>query len=137
MVSITCWAGSALLALKGLLMIQGVTSQAPSHGYTSLVSAVMMFGWACLLVWAERHHVFRKGVFFLSALVAAGLLFAEVFGFIDGALPLVRTMVSGAILGGMTLSFTVSYVLSRRAGCPGGYGSDRDLTLQHLLTRIL
>jgi len=94
----------------------------------------MMFGWAFLLIWADRDHYYRKGVFFITALVGVALLFAQLYGYFIGALPVKITMVTGTLLFALVALFALSYFVAKQAGCSKRY--KQHLILKHLLTRI-
>ncbi len=63
LISIICWSSAMLLGLGGIFMLASVNRFSPGYSYLSITGAVMMFGWAFLLVWADRDHSCRKGVF--------------------------------------------------------------------------
>jgi hypothetical protein len=136
LISIICWSSAMLLGLGGIFMLASVNRFSPGYSYLSITGAVMMFGWAFLLVWADRDHSYRKGVFFVTCLVAVGLLFAQVYGYFIGVLPLNVAIVIAAFLCALIILFALSYLAAKQADCPRRYNA-RHFTLKHLLARIL
>jgi len=50
------------------------------YKYAMIVAASLMLGWACLLIWADRQPVERRGVLLLTVLpVLAGLIASGVY----------------------------------------------------------
>ena len=134
LISMICWSSAILFYLWGILMLSSQSSSSPGHSYLLTVGAVMMFGWAFLLVWADRDHYYRKGVFFITALVAVGLLFAQMYGYFIGALSAKVAVSAGTLLCAVIILFTLSYFAAKRTGCSKRY--KQHLILKHLLTRI-
>jgi len=131
----SCWSSAILLGLSGVLMLSAVSQFSPGDSYLLIIGVVMMFGWAFLLVWANRDHSYRKGVFFITGLMAVGLLFAQVYGYFIGVLSLKIAVATATCLCAMIVLFALSYLAAKRADCPGRFDA-RHAALKHLLTRI-
>ena len=136
LISLICWSSAILLGLIGMLMLLSVSKFSSENGYLLIIGVVMMFGWAFLLVWAERDHSYRKGVFFITGLVAVGLLFAQGYGYIIGVLSLKIAVAIATSLCALIVLFALSYLAAKRADCPKRFDA-RHITLKHLLARIL
>jgi hypothetical protein len=117
-ISIICWSSAILFGLWGVWMLTYISKFGPGYSYLLTVVAVMMFGWAFLLVWADRNHVYRKGVFFVTGLVATGLLLGQIYGYYIGVLTEKITIVTGTLLFALVVLFALSYFFSKRAVCP-------------------
>ncbi len=135
-ISIICWSSAILLGLIGILMLSSIYRFGSEYSYLLIVGAVMMFGWAFLLVWADRDHYYRKGVFAITGLVTTGLLFAQMYGYSIGVLPLKIAVATAFFLCMLIVLFALSYLAVKRTGC-SKKNIFRQLTLKHLLARIL
>ena len=135
-ISIICWTSAILLGLIGILMLLSISSFNSEDSYLLVTGAVLMFGWAFLLVWADRDHSYRKGVFAITGLVTAGLLFAQIYGYSIGVLPLKITVATVFFLCLLIVLFALSYLAVKRTDCSKKHIL-RHLTLKHLLARIL
>jgi heme A synthase len=136
LISIICWSSAILLGLSGILMLSYVNRFSSEYSYLLIIGAIMMFGWAFLLVWADRDHSYRKGVFFITGLVAVGLLFAQVYGYFISVLSLKIAVAIATSLCALIVLFALSYLAAKRADCPKRYDT-KHFTLKHLLARIL
>ena len=136
LISVICWSSAILLGLSGILMLSSVNRFSSGYSYLLIVGAVMMFGWAFLLVWADRDHSYRKGVFFITGLMSVGLLFAQMYGYFIGVLSLKIAIVIAAAPCALIILFALSYLAAKRADCPKRYNANH-FTLKHLLARIL
>ena len=137
LISIICWTSSVLFGSSGVLMLAVSDRYEPPVGYALALGAIMMFGWVLLLLWADRNHEYRKGVFFISGLVAGGLLLAQVYGYFIGALSAATALVTGILLLGVITAFAFSYYVAKRVGCSKKYNVKQHFILKHLITRIL
>ena len=137
LISIICWTSSALFGFSGLLMLAVQNRYEPTVGYALAISAIIMFGWAFLLIWADRNQAHRKGVFLITILIAAGLLLAQVYGFLIGVLSAAMALVTGILLLGVITSFACSYYIAKRLERSKRYDLERHFFLKHLTTRIL
>jgi len=77
------------------------------------IGAALMAGWTCLLIWADRKPVERRGVLLLTIVpVIAGLRLSEIYLFVYGYVT-VADMIPSWIMGVLTLAlFIFSYVKS-------------------------
>jgi len=126
-ISIICWSTALLFGLWGLIMLALINRLSPGYSYLLTVGAVMMFGWAFLLIWADRNHSHRKGVFFITGLIAGGLLFAQLYGYFIGALSEKITMITGALLFALMALLVLSYFITKQAGHPKKYNLEQQL----------
>jgi hypothetical protein len=135
LISMICWSSAILLGLSGILILSSVSQFSSGNSYLLIIGVVMMFGWAFLLVWADRDHSYRKGVFLITGLMAVGLLFAQVYGYFIGVLSLKIAVATATCLCSMIVLFALSYLAAKRADCPKRFDA-RHAALKHLLTRI-
>jgi hypothetical protein len=120
---ISYWVGAVLDGLWVIpmllpeigLAIYGIKSMEITGGlrYTLAVGAALMAGWTCLLIWADRKPVERRGVLLLTIVpVIAGLRLSEIYLFVYGYVT-VADMIPSWIMGVLTLAlFIFSYVNS-------------------------
>ena len=96
----------AIHGVKGIEIPGGVR-------YALAVGAALMAGWTCLLIWADRKPVERRGVILLTVVpVIVGLKLAGIYLFVYNYVT-VRDMIVSWILGGLVLVlFIFSYVNS-------------------------
>jgi heme A synthase len=134
--SIVCWSSAILLGLSGILILTSIDRSSPEYSYLLILGAVMVFSWASLLVWADRDHSYRKGVFAITGLMTVGLLFAQMYGYSIGVLSLKVTVAIAISLGALIVLFTLSYLAVKRSDCPKRYNT-KHFDLKHLLARIL
>jgi hypothetical protein len=134
-VSVVCWSSATLLCLGGILILASMSRFSPAYSYLLAVCAVMMFGWASLMLWADRNHSHRKGVFFTAGLVAAGLLSVQIYGYFTGLFTLKFTLMTGILLSVLGVSFVSSYSIGKMLDCPKRYNIKQSFVLKHLLTR--
>ena len=137
LISTICWSSAFIFSLMGIYMLSIMDRYSPANRYTIIICAVMLFGWAFLLLWADRNHPYRKGVFLITMLVAAGILCAQVYSFYIGIFPPFVTLVTCILMLGIISSFAFSYRLAKVAECPKRYNIDQHLILKHFLTRNL
>ena len=87
---IAYWAGAILDAIALVPMLSPAIGGAmlgipdfhpgPDYRYAMYLAASLMLGWTCLLIWADRKPLERRGVLVLTAFpVVAGLFLAGVY----------------------------------------------------------
>lgn len=99
--------GMAIFGIEGMAIDGGLR-------YALAVGASLMAGWTCLLIWADRRPVERRGVALLTVVpVIAGLRLSEIYLFAYGYVT-VADMIPSWIMGALVLAlFIYAYVNSR------------------------
>jgi hypothetical protein len=79
------------------------------------LAAAVMFGWALLLVWADRRPLARRGVLLPTIFVILALLSAGLYAVASGILPIAR-IIPTSILGAALIALMgFSYMNARNA----------------------
>ena len=123
---IAYWAGAIVDLAAGAQMLwpplfafgAGLEGFAPGadYRYAMDMGASLMFGWAALLVWADRKPVERMGVLPLTVFpVIAGLALAEAGGVASGFLPLARAAPIWIVQAALSALFLGAHRNARRA----------------------
>jgi len=82
--------------------------------YTSGKGASLMFGWSCLLLWADRKPVERKGVLLITIFpVLLGLAISGLFAVQSHFIPISAMVPTWITQGLLTILFGVSYLGAR------------------------
>lgn len=76
------------------------------------IGASLMFGWAALLLWADRKPLERKGVLVLTVAVILGLAFTILYGFLGGYIPRVSAVSVWVFQTFLIVLFLFAYSLS-------------------------
>ena len=117
---ISYWTGAIADGLVGVLILIPDRMGETGFRYPMGLAASLMFGWAALLIWADRRPAERRGVLPLTAAVVLGLLASGVLAVAAGIFPLARilpTTVSGVVLIAL---FVFSHLKAGKAeGGPG------------------
>ena len=117
---ISYWTGAIADGLVGVLILIPDRMGETGFRYPMGLAASLMFGWAALLIWADRRPAERRGVLPLTAAVVLGLLASGVLAVAAGIFPLARilpTTVLGVVLIAL---FVFSYLKAGKAeGGPG------------------
>ncbi len=117
---ISYWVGAIFDALVIIPMLSpqvaslafGIPNFNPGndYGYAMRIGASLMLGWVCLLIWADRKPVERKGVLLLTIFpVLVGLILSGIYA-VTSNLVLGDTMLPTWIMQGfLVLLFGFSY----------------------------
>jgi hypothetical protein len=90
--------GAVADTLVGILMLVPGRMGETEFRYPMGLGASLMFGWAALLLWADRKPVERKGVLLLTIFpVITGLLATGIWAAASGRLPVTRILPSSAL----------------------------------------
>ena len=74
------------------------------------LAATLVFGWTCLLIWADRKPFERKGVLLLTVFpVITGLVASAVYSAAVGLLPLNRIIAPCIVGGSIIILMLYSY----------------------------
>lgn len=124
LVRFTYWAGAIIDILAGiqLLVPDNVTilglpgmRAAGLAGMPAIVAAVLMFGFAAILIWAQYRPVERRALLFVTLAVIVALASANVVSGVQGWQvwgTLVPPLLVQTVL---TALFTISFVITGRA----------------------
>jgi hypothetical protein len=107
--------GAVADGLVGILLLIPDRMGETEFRYPMGIAASLMFGWAFLLVWANRKPVERKGVLLLTIFpVITGLLIAGVAAVASGIFPFSKIILSSLLEIGLIALFGYSYVKARK-----------------------
>lgn len=117
------WAGALLDVAAGLMMVfpglfalmnKPVLFQSGiDYRYAMGMGASLMFGWAVLLLWAERKPLERKGILPITFLVVAGEAATQVWGIAVGFVPLQPLLPTFGMQIVLSTLFLFSYLNAR------------------------
>lgn len=111
---VSYWAGAiadAIVAVRTLIPeIMGETE----FRYAMGVAATVIIGWTCLLIWADRKPVERKGVLLLTVFpVITGLLITTVYAVATDIFPFDRMIPLWIVGVGLIVLMSFSYLNAR------------------------
>ncbi len=92
------WAGAVADVGVGVLTLVPSRMGETEFRYPMGLAAAVMFGWALLLIWADRRPLERRGVLLPTIFVILGLLSAGLYAVASGIFPIAR-IVPTSILG--------------------------------------
>ena len=115
---ISYWAGAIVdgLATLRLLFAEMMPGASADVGYNMGVKwgAALMLGWTCLLIWADRKPLERKGVLLLTIFpVIVGLMATSIVTYIAGFATIGTLVLNLAIQGALIVLLTFSYLNAR------------------------
>jgi drug/metabolite transporter (DMT)-like permease len=107
------WAGAVADLGIGVLTLVPSRMGETEYRYPMGLAATLLFGWALLLIWADRRPLERRGVLPPTIFVIVGLLAAGVFAAASGIFPIAR-IIPTSILGAALIALMgFSYVNAR------------------------
>jgi len=118
---ISYWTGAVVDGLAALqLLVPGLfaaTNRLPdfhpslAYGYTAGMAASLMLGWTCLLLWANRRPLERKGVLVITIVpVILGLVVTEIWAVWSGFIALGALVPTWILQAALIALFTYSYL---------------------------
>jgi hypothetical protein len=122
---ISYWTGALIdgLAAVQVLLPASVTvlafqglSPGGAAARPALMAAVLMLGFAGLLLWADRRPFERRGVLGITLLVVMGLAAANAYLGLSGARPWADLLPSLAIQAALAVLFSVALTTARPPG---------------------
>lgn len=119
LVRTTYWLGALFDALAGLRMLRADSVlpenlvAGPGFKYAMWTGAALMLSWSCLLLWADRDPLERRGVLFLTACPALlGLAVAQCAAVQTGIRTATQAVPFWALEGILATIFMVSYFVA-------------------------
>lgn len=120
---ISYWAGAVFDALVIIPMLSpGVASAVfgipdfnpgNDYAYAMRIAASLMAGWTCLLIWADRKPLERKGVLLLTIFpVLSGLILAGIFAVQSGLITPGNMLPAWIMQALLVVLFSFSYLLT-------------------------
>ncbi len=118
---ISYWAGAIFDALVIIPMLSpkvasvafGIPNFNPGsdYRYAIYIAASLMLGWVCLLIWADRKPVERRGVLLLTIFpVLTGLVISGVYAVTSNMIPINKMLPTWIMQGILALLFGFSYL---------------------------
>ena len=118
---ISYWAGAIFDALVIVPMLSpkvasvafGIPNFNPGsdYRYAIYIAASLMLGWVCLLIWADRRPVERRGVLLLTIFpVLTGLVISGVYAVTSNMIPINKMLPTWIMQGILALLFGFSYL---------------------------
>jgi len=118
---ISYWAGAIFDALVIVPMLSpkvasvafGIPNFNPGsdYRYAIYIAASLMLGWVCLLIWADRKPVERRGVLLLTIFpVLTGLVISGVYAVTSNMIPINKMLPTWIMQGILALLFGFSYL---------------------------
>lgn len=87
------------------------------YGYAMRIGASLMLGWVCLLIWADRKPVERKGVLLLTIFpVVVGLIFSGAHAVATNLIAVDKMLPTWIMQGVLVLLYGFSYLNARELG---------------------
>jgi hypothetical protein len=81
------------------------------YRYAIYIAASLMLGWVCLLIWADRKPIERKGVLLLTIFPAiTGLVISGVYGVTSNLIPIEKMIPTWTVQAMLALLFGFSYL---------------------------
>ncbi len=122
---ISYWAGAIFDALVIILMLSpqvasvafGIPNFNPGddYGYAMRIAASLMLGWVCLLIWADRKPVERKGVLLLTIIpVLVGLIYSGIYAVTTNVITAGNMLPTWIMQGVLVLLFGFSYLNAKK-----------------------
>ena len=107
------WAGAVADVGIGVLTLVPGRMGETAFRYPMGLAAAVMFGWALLLIWADRRPLERRGVLLPTIFVILGLISAGLVAVASGILPVGR-IIPTSILGAALIALMgFSYINAR------------------------
>ncbi|MFN8486217.1 MAG: hypothetical protein U0350_01415 [Caldilineaceae bacterium] len=122
---ISYWVGALFDAFVLLPMLSTKVAQVafgipnfnpgPDFRYAIYLAASLMLGWVCLLIWADRKPLERKGVLLLTVIpVLAGIIVAGVYAVAAGFISVGKMLPVWIMQGILLILFGFSYMQATR-----------------------
>lgn len=87
------WLGAIGDGVLAIRMLMPDAMGEADFRYAMGTSAALMFGWTCLLIWADRRPVERKGILLLTIFpTISGLMASSVYSFVVGVFSFGRVL---------------------------------------------
>jgi hypothetical protein len=126
MLRVAYWTGAILDALTIVPMVSPPVGAAmfglrdfhpgPDYRYAMGLAASLMLGWTCLLIWADRKPLARRGVLILTVVpVIAGLFASGVYAVASGMVELRYLLPMFVIQVLVSAFFLSAYIRSNEA----------------------
>ena len=122
---VSYWVGAIADGVVSVMMffpelgraVYGLTDFEPAvdYRYAMRFGASLMFGWAVLLLWADRKPLERRGVLPITVLVIAGLAWAGAYAVDERMIPLANMIPSWGFQLLLVVLFVSSYARAGRA----------------------
>lgn len=113
------WAGAvADVGIGVLTLIPGRMGETEFR-YPMGLAAALMFGWALLLIWADREPLARRGALPPTIFVILGLLAAGLYAVASGIFPIARIIPSSLLGAALIALMGFSYVNARQSNTGG------------------
>lgn len=118
---ISYWAGAIFDALVIVPMLSpkvasvafGIPNFNPGsdYRYAIYIAASLMLGWVCLLIWADRKPVERRGVLLLTIFpVLTGLVISGIYAVASNLIPMDKMVPTWIVQGILAILFGYSYL---------------------------
>ncbi len=118
---ISYWVGAIFDALMIIPMLSpkvasvafGIPNFNPrnDYGYAMYIAASLMLGWICLLIWADRKPVERRGVLLLTVIpVLTSLIISGIYAVTSGFIPVNNMTPTFIVQGILVVLFSFSYL---------------------------
>lgn len=112
---ISYWIGAIADAILAVRMLMPDAMGETDFRYAMGTSAALMFGWTCLLIWADRRPVERKGILLLTIFpVISGRIASSVYPFAIGVFSLGRALPVWALGAAIICLMSFSYYNARQ-----------------------
>jgi hypothetical protein len=108
------WAGAVADVGVGILTLVPGRMGETELRYPMGLAAAVMFGWALLLIWADRRPLERRGILLPTIFVILGLLSAGLYAVVSGILPLARIIPTSVLGAALIALMGVSYLKARK-----------------------
>jgi len=115
---VSYWTGAVADVGIGVLTLVPGRMGETEFRYPMGLAAAVMFGWALLLIWADRRPLERRGVLLPTILVILGLLSAGFFAVASGIFPVARIMPTSVLGAALIVLMGVSYLKAGRIEDP-------------------
>lgn len=112
---VSYWVGAITDGLAGIRMLIPAGSNSAEYRYALALGAALMFGWAFILLWADRKPTERKGVLLITVFVVAGLIAAEIYAMTNELVAPGRVIPVIIFLVALSILFCFSYFNATRA----------------------
>ena len=111
---VSYWAGAVADVGIGVLTLVPGRMGETEFRYPMGLAAAVLFGWALLLVWADRRPLERRGVLLPTIFVILGLLSAGVYAVASGIFPKTRIVPTSLLGAALIVLMGYSYLTAGR-----------------------
>jgi hypothetical protein len=127
---VSLWAGAIFDALVLVPMLSpraasalfGISDQdaTPGFRYAMFLGASLMAGWTCLLAWAARAPLERRGVALMTVVpVLGGIGLSGFYAVVSGFIPVKEMLPTFCVQIGLAVTLLGSYLATKRDTPPG------------------